>query len=337
MLMDLMQRLWKRAAKNKKTIILPEGEEERIIVACGKILRDDVAKLILIGDSFKIKSKAKKLGVDLGDVKIVNNLTSNRRGPYADKLYELRMHKGMTPKEAAKMMDDPIVFGIMMLKMDEADGLVSGAIHTTKALLKPALQIIKAAPDVSLISSFFIMITSNRKFGDNGILLFADCGLNENPTAEQLADIAISTSKTAEYLCDMDPRVALLSFSTKGSADNESVRKVRTSLDIAKTNDPDLIIDGELQLDAALIPSVASQKAPGSSVEGQANVLIFPNLDAGNIGYKLVERFGKAQAIGPLCQGFAKPVNDLSRGCTADDIAKSIVVTAVQAQNIIKK
>lgn len=337
MLMDLMQRLWQRAAKNKKTIILPEGEEERVIIACCKILKDDVAKLILIGDEFKIKSKAKKLGVTLDNIKIVNNLTSNRRGPYADKLYELRMHKGMTLKEATKMMDDPIVFGIMMLKMDEADGLVSGAIHTTKALLKPSLQIIKAAPDVSLISSFFIMITANRKFGDNGILLFADCGLNENPTAEQLADIAVSTSKTAGYLCDMEPRVALLSFSTKGSADNESVKKVRTALDIVKTNNPDLIIDGELQLDAALIPSVASQKAPGSSVEGQANILIFPNLDAGNIGYKLVERFGKAQAIGPLCQGFDKPVNDLSRGCTADDIAKSIVVTAIQAQNAIKK
>ena len=227
---------------------------------------------------------------------------------------------------------DPIYFGLMIVKMDEADGLVSGAVHTTAELLRPALQIIKAAPSSSIVSSFFIMMVSNCNYGNNGLFIFADCGLVTRPSADELANIAIQTADTTKKLCEIDPKVALLSFSTKGSAKDESIDLIKNALNLVNAKRPDLNVDGELQVDAALVPEVASKKAPNSHVAGQANVLIFPDLNAGNIGYKLVERLANAQAIGPLCSGFAKPVNDLSRGCSIDDIFMTIIVTSVQAQ-----
>lgn len=330
--MELMDRLWLKAKENKKRIILPEGEEERTIVAAAKILEEGLASLTIIGNEISIKEKASALGLNLDGATLIDPATSSKKELYAEKLYELRKNKGMTMDEATEFVKDNVHFGIMMVKLGEADGLVSGAIHTTGDLLRPAFQIIKAAPGVPIVSSFFLMMVPNCEYGDNGLLLFADCGVNPNPTAEQLATIAIQTAKTAKHLCGMDPKVALLSFSTKGSAEHELVDKVKKAYEIAKATDPALAIDGELQLDAAIVPKVAQQKAPNSVVAGHANILVFPDLQAGNIGYKLVERFAKAQAIGPLCQGFDKPINDLSRGCSSDDIVKAVVVTAIQAQ-----
>ncbi len=330
--MELMKTLKQKAIRDKKTIVLPEGEEDRNIMAASQILKDNIATLIMLGDENTIKEKALRLNANIGAATIINPLTSDKKDMYANKLYELRQHKGMTLEEAKKLVTDNIYFGIMMVKLDEADGLVAGAIHTTSELLKPALQIIKTTPNVNLVSSFFIMMISDSEFGDDGLLLFSDCAMNENPTAQELASIAIETAKSAVNLCDMNPKVALLSFSTKGSAEHESINKVRETLEIVKTSNPNILIDGELQLDAAIVPTVATLKAPHSNVAGKANVLIFPDLNAGNIGYKLVERFANAKTIGPVCQGFAKPVNDLSRGCTVDNIVGTIIVTAVQAQ-----
>jgi phosphate acetyltransferase len=330
--MKLMNYLWNKAKSNKKTIVLPEGEEDRTIKAVSVVLADDTANIIMIGNSDIIKNKAATFNVNIDKAVIINPNTSDKKEFYAQNLYELRKHKGITIEDARKLVEDNIYFAVMIVKMGEADGIVSGAIHTTADLLRPALQIIKTAPNTKIVSSFFIMMVPNCEYGDNGLFLFADCGLNTNPNADELADIAIQTSETATNLCQMDPKIAMLSFSTKGSASDAMVDKVRTAYEIAKTKRPDLAIDGELQLDAAIIPDVALRKAPDSKVAGHANILIFPDLDAGNIGYKLAERFGKAIAIGPLCQGFAKPVNDLSRGCSSDDIVKSILVTSVQAQ-----
>lgn len=329
--MELMDKLFEKASNNTKRIVLPEGEEERTIVAVAEVLKFSLALPILIGNEQVIKSKALELGVNIAGAMIIDPTVSEKNDIYANALFELRKSKGLTLDEAKKLICDNVYFGTMMVKLGEADGLVSGAIHTTANTIKPGLQIIKAAPGTKIVSSFFIMIVPNHNFGDNGVLLFADCGLNQNPNAEELASIAIDTAKTAETLCEMDPKVALLSFSTKGSAEHESIDKIRSAVDIIKELNPNLKVDGELQLDAAIIPEVASFKAPGSMVAGRANVLIFPDLNAGNIGYKLVERFARAQAIGPICQGFAKPINDLSRGCSSDDIVKAIVVTSLQA------
>ena len=237
-------------------------------------------------------------------------------------------------EKADKIVRDPLYFATMMVKLDDADGMVSGAVHTTGDLLRPGLQIIKTAPGVSCVSSFFIMLVPGSKYGENGLLLFSDCAVNPNPNEDQLAAIAIATAETAKNLCKMDPRVAMLSFSTMGSADGDLVQKVRNATEKAKELRPDLNIDGELQLDAAIVEKVAAQKAPNSAVAGKANVLVFPDLQAGNIGYKLVQRFANAEAIGPICQGFAKPINDLSRGCCSDDIVKVVAITAVQAQAV---
>lgn len=327
-----MDNLWIKAKIDRKTIVLPEGEEERTIMAASRVLEEDLASLILIGNEDVIKSKALIIGANVDEATIINPMISNKREEYATKLYELRKHKGMTIEDASRRIFDNVYFGTMMVKMGEADGMVSGAIHTSGELLRPALQIIRTHPDASIVSSFFIMMVPNCEYGDDGLFLFADCGLNTDPNAEQLADIAIQTADTAVALCNMDPSIAMLSFSTKGSAEGDSIDKAREAVSLAISKRPDLAIDGELQLDAAIIPDVALKKSPDSKVAGHANILIFPNLDAGNIGYKLVERLAKAQAIGPLCQGFAKPVNDLSRGCSTDDIVKTIVVTAVQSQ-----
>lgn len=332
--MELMKEFWEKAKSDVKKIVLPEGEEERNLLASAMIKKEGLAQLVLLGNVQKIKDKAKSLNVDIEGIEILDPESSELASVYAKELYELRKAKGVTMEKAEKIVKDPMYFGTMMVKLDHADGLVSGAVHTTGDLLRPGLQIIKTAPGISTVSSFFIMLVPDCEHGKNGMLLFSDCAVNPNPTAEQLASIAISTADTAKNLCNMEPKVAMLSFSTKGSADHELVDKVRKATEIAKQLRPDLQIDGELQLDAAIVKKVADQKAPGSSVAGQANVLIFPDLQAGNIGYKLVQRFAKAEAIGPICQGFAKPVNDLSRGCSAEDIVNVVAVTAVQAQNI---
>ncbi|MCM8710588.1 phosphate acetyltransferase [Clostridium sp. SYSU_GA19001] len=332
--MDLMKGFWEKAKSDIKKIVLPEGEEERNILASAIIKKEGLAQLVLLGNAEKIKEKAKSLKADIKGIEILDPESSELVSTYAKEFYELRKSKGVTIEKAEKIVKDPMYFGTMMVKLGHADGLVSGAVHTTGDLLRPGLQIIKTAPGISTVSSFFIMLIPDCEYGKNGMLLFSDCAVNPNPTAEQLAAIAISTADTAKKLCNMEPKVAMLSFSTKGSADHELVDKVRKATEIAKELRPDLQIDGELQLDAAIVKKVANQKAPGSSVAGEANVLIFPDLQSGNIGYKLVQRFAKAEAIGPVCQGFAKPVNDLSRGCSAEDIVNVVAVTAVQAQNI---
>ena len=330
--MELMNKLWAAAKADKRRIVLPEGDEERTIKATGKIVELGLAKPVLVGDENVIRSKAKDLDVDLTGVEVVDPNKSDRLEAYINAFYELRKNKGMTMEKADKIVRDPLYFGTMMVKLDDADGMVSGAVHTTGDLLRPGLQIIKTTPGVSVVSSFFIMMVPGSVYGEQGMLLFSDCAVNPNPTYEQLAAIAIATADTAKNLCKVEPRVAMLSFSTMGSADHEMVDKVRKATELAKELRPDLLIDGELQLDAAIVPSVAAQKAPNSPVAGKANVLVFPDLQAGNIGYKLVQRLGKAEAYGPLCQGIAKPVNDLSRGCSSKDVAGVIAITAVQAQ-----
>lgn len=331
--MELMNKLWEAAKADKRRIVLPEGDEERTLVAAQRIKELGLAYPVLVGDINSITNKAKGLGLNLEGVEVIDPQTSEKLNSYINEFYELRKNKGMTLEKAEKIVKDPLYYGTMMVKMNDADGMVSGAVHTTGDLLRPGLQIIKTAPGVSVVSSFFIMSVPGSNLGDNGMLLFADCAVNPNPTAEELAAIAIATADTAKNLCKIDPKVAMLSFSTKGSANHEVVDKVRKATAIANELRPDLDIDGELQLDAALVESVAGQKAPNSKVAGKANILVFPDLQSGNIGYKLVQRFANAEAIGPMCQGFAKPINDLSRGCSSEDIVNVVALTAVQAQS----
>lgn len=330
--MELVGKLLEAAKTDKKRIVLPEGNEERTIAAAEQIYKEGYAYPILIGNVDEIKGRALELNVDLSGVEIIDPENSDKLQKYIESFYELRKNKGMTLGKADKIVRDPLYFGTMMVKLDDADGMVSGAVHTTGDLLRPGLQIIKAAPNVSVVSSFFIMTVPGSNYGEEGMLLFSDCAVNPNPTEEQLAAIAIATAETAKRVCKIEPRVAMLSFSTMGSADNDLVTKVRNATDIARKLRPEILIDGELQLDAAIVKKVADQKAPESPVAGRANVLIFPDLQSGNIGYKLVQRFANASAIGPICQGFAKPINDLSRGCSSEDIVKVVAITAVQAQ-----
>ncbi|MGM9974074.1 MAG: phosphate acetyltransferase [Clostridiaceae bacterium] len=332
--MELMKKIWEAAKSDRKRIVLPEGEEERNLLASQEITKLGLADVILVGNKDIIKANAENLKVNLEGIEIIDPEKSDKLETYVNGFYELRKNKGMTIEKADKIVRDPLYFATMMVKVGDADGLVSGAIHTTGDLLRPGLQIIKTAPGVSVVSSFFIMLVPGSQYGDEGMLLFSDCAVNPNPTAEQLASISIATAETAKNLFNMEAKVAMLSFSTMGSADHELVEKVRTATELAKTQRPDLNIDGELQLDAAIVPKVASQKAPNSPVAGKANVLVFPDLQAGNIGYKLVQRFANAEAIGPVCQGFAKPINDLSRGCSVEDIVNVVAITALQAQNM---
>ncbi len=334
--MSFTEKVWKLAQGELKKIVLPEGEEERNIKAAEIIHKNKLAEVILIGSLQGIKENATKFGVNIEGIEIIDPATSLKTEEYAKGFYELRKSKGITEEKALATVKDPLYFGTMMVKLDHADGLVSGAIHSTGDLLRPGLQIIKTAPGTKVVSSFFVMEVPNSPYGDNGVLLFGDCAVNPNPTAEELSSIAISTAENAKVLCGMEPKVAMLSFSTMGSAKHENVDKVVKAAEIAKNERPDLQIDGELQLDAAIVDKVASLKAPNSKVAGQANVLIFPDLQAGNIGYKLVQRFAGAEAIGPVCQGFAKPINDLSRGCSVEDIVNVVAITAVQAQNSVK-
>lgn len=327
--MGLMDDIKVKARAAKKRIALPEGTEERTIKAAEIIAKEGVAVPILIGDESEIRAKA--AGLDYSGVKIVDIKKSGKLDIYAKEFYELRKNKGITPEDALKTVSDPMFYACMMVKMGEADGMVSGAINTTANTLRPALQIIKTAPGISVVSSCFLMELKTPEYGDNGIMLFGDCAVNPNPDENQLAAIAISTAKTAQQLAGITPRIAMLSFSTKGSAKHELVDKVVKATAIVKATAPDLLVDGELQADAALVEKVGQLKSPGSPVAGKANILIFPDLQAGNIGYKLVQRLGGAEAIGPICQGLAAPVNDLSRGCSVEDIVSVVAITAVQA------
>lgn len=331
--MSFTEKVWKLAKQESKKIVLPEGDEERNLKAAEIIHKNGIAEVILIGNEAKVKENAKSFGVNVDGIQIIDPETSAKTSEYANAFYELRKSKGVTEEKALATVKDPVYYGTMMVKVGDADGLVSGAVHSTGDLLRPGLQIIKTAPGIKVVSSFFVMEVPNSPYGDNGTLLFGDCAVNPNPTAEELASIAISTAENAKSLCNIDPKVAMLSFSTMGSAKHDNVTKVVEATKMAKEERPDLAIDGELQLDAAIVGKVAALKAPNSTVAGNANVLIFPDLQAGNIGYKLVQRFAGAEAIGPICQGFAKPINDLSRGCSAQDIVNVVAITAVQAQN----
>ena len=332
--MNFIEIIKERAKQNKKTIVLPEAEDLRILKATEIVIKEDFANIILIGNKEEIIKKAKTNNINIEAAQIVDPKTDFRYEKYCELLYELRKHKGMTIEQAKELTKDPVYFGILMVKDEDtiADGLVSGAIHSTSDTLRPALQILRTAPDTKLVSAFFVMVVPNCEYGENGTFIFGDSGLNVDPNAEELSEIAISSSKSFKQLVGAEPKVAMLSFSTYGSAKSESTEKVIQATKIVKEKQPNLLVDGELQLDAAIIPEIADSKAKGSPIRGEANVLIFPNLDAGNIGYKLTQRLAKAEAYGPLCQGIAKPVNDLSRGCSAEDVAGVIAITVVQAQ-----
>lgn len=327
-----LTKIKKRASELNKRIVLCEGDDSRVVKAASAAAKEGIAKIVLLGDSQEI-AKANP-GVDLSAVEIINPATSEKRSEYAALLYALRKAKGMTLEEAEKLSYDNTYFGVLMVKAGDVDGLVSGACHSTANTLRPGLQIVKAAPGVPLVSSCFLMVAppEGNQYCEDGVFVYSDCGLNENPTSEQLAEIALISAKTAEKIAGMQPRVAMLSFSTKGSAKHADIDKVTAAYRLAKEKAPELALDGELQLDAAIVPSVAKSKAPDSKVAGHANVLIFPDLDAGNIGYKLTERLGGFMAVGPICQGFAKPINDLSRGCKWEDIVATIAITALQTQ-----
>lgn len=321
-----------RARQNKKTIVLPETMDIRTLQAAVKIMKEGIANLILIGDEEKVLKKAEGYGFYLGDAKIVNPETSDRLDDYIELLVELRKNKGMTPEKAKNLLiNDYIYFGVTMVKFGDADGMVGGACHATADILRPSLQILKTAPETKLVSAMFVMVVPNCEYGANGTFIFADAGLNQDPTAEELAVIAGTTAQSFELLVQEEPIVAMISHSTKGSAKHTMVDKVVDATKLAKEMYPDVKLDGEYQVDAAIVPSIGAFKAPGSNIAGHANVLVFPNLDAGNNGYKLVQRLAKAEAYGPLTQGISKPVNDLSRGCSADDIVGVVAITAVQA------
>jgi phosphate acetyltransferase len=330
--MSFIEDIKKRAKSNIKTIVLPEATELRVLKAVDIVLREGFARLVLIGNEEEILNLAKQNNLDISKAKIINPETFEDIEKYAQTLYELRKHKGMELEEAKKLILDPVYFGVMMVKLNEADGLVSGVVHSTADTLRPALQILRTAPDTKIVSAFFLMEVPNCEYGENGVFVFADCGLNPQPNAEELAQIAHSSSESFKSLVKKEPKVAMLSYSTYGSAKtSDTIEALRNATKLVKQEYPDLLIDGELQVDSAIIPEVAKLKAPQSKVAGDANVLVFPDLNSGNIGYKLVQRLAKAEAYGPLCQGIAKPVNDLSRGCSAEDIAGVVAITAVQA------
>jgi len=331
--MDVIKNFKEKSASDLKTIVFAEGEDERIIKAAAKIEAEKIAKIIILADTESIKNDAKKYGVDLSGIKIIDPETSDYVSEFTDEFYELRKHKGISKEDAEKAIKDPMYFGTMMIYTGKADGMVAGAANPTGNVLRPAFQIVKTAEGISTVSSAIIMVLKDKSFGEEGVLVVSDCAVNPEPNSEQLAEIAIATADTTERLLDFEPRVAMLSFSTMGSAKHENVDNVRNAVEIAHENAPNLKIDGEMQVDAALVESVGSRKAPDSKIAGKANVLIFPDLQSGNIGYKLVQRLAGAAAVGPILQGLAAPINDLSRGCSIDDIINLTAITAVQAQS----
>ncbi len=334
--MALLDEIKAKAASLKKTIVLCEGEDKRVVEAAAQITKEGIAKIVLIGNEEEAKKVAP--GVDLTGITLIDPLTSDKTAEYAKILYEARKAKGMTEEQAAQQAKDRTMFGALMLKAGDVDGYVSGACHSTANTLRPGLQVVKTAPGIKTVSSCFIMIAPDggNKYNPDGVAVFADCAINIEPDAQQLADIAVSSAKTAKAIAGIEPRVAMLSFSTKGSGNDDkffkSVPKMQEATALAKEMAPDLALDGEFQFDAAVAPEVGQLKAPGSKVAGHANVFVFPNINAGNIGYKIAQRFGNYMAIGPVCQGFAKPLNDLSRGCNVEDIVATVAVTALQAE-----
>ncbi len=330
--MDFLERISERAKMDMKTIVLPESTDIRVLEAAAMVLEKGIANIVIIGDENEIKKLG--AGLDLSKAQIVNPLTSGKLDEYTDTFFEMRKSKGVTREQALETMKDYVYYATMMVKKGNADGMVSGAAHSTAETVRPALQIIKTRPGIKMASGFFMMVIPDCEYGNNGIFLFADCAINENPDASTLADIAVESARTFKVIAEGEPKVAMLSYSTYGSAKSDMTVKVIEATKLAKEMAPELDIDGELQADAAIVQSVGKFKAPGSSVAGQANVLVFPDLNAGNISYKLVQRLAKAEAYGPVLQGIAKPVNDLSRGCSAEDIVGVVAITAVQAQSI---
>ena len=330
--MGFIDEMKAKARANKKTIVLPESEDERTYKAAEAVLKEEIANVVIVGSEEEVAKN--KGSYDISGAQIVDPATSDKTEAYIAKLVELRQRKGMTEEQAREiLLTNYLYYGVMMVKMKDADGMVSGACHSTADTLRPCLQILKTKPGTKLVSAFFVMCVPDCEYGENGVFVFADCGLNQNPAPEELAAIAESSAESFRMLVGAEPKVAFLSHSSKGSAKHADVDKVTEAVKIAKEANPDLMLDGELQLDAAIVPSVGESKAPGSPVAGHANVLVFPDLDAGNIGYKLVQRLAKAEAYGPMTQGIAAPVNDLSRGCSAEDIVGVVAITAVQAQN----
>ena len=328
----LMQEIIARAKANKQRIVLPEGTEERTIKAADRLIADGVADIILIGNPVEIGSLAAEYELkNINKATIIDPIKNEKKQVYADLLFELRKSKGMTLEQAEKLVENPLYLGCLMIKNGDADGEIAGAKNTTGDVLRPALQIIKTLPGISIVSGAFLMFTTQKEYGKDGILVFADCAVIPDPNAKELAEIAVATAHTAKAIVGIEPKIAMLSFSTKGSAKHELCDKVIEATKLAKEMAPGLQIDGELQADAALLPSIGKSKAPGSAIAGDANVLVFPNLESGNISYKLVQRLGNAEAIGPVLQGMAAPVNDISRGCSVDDIYKMIAITANQA------
>ncbi len=330
--MDFIEGLKERARTNLKRIVLPEGTEERTLKAADIIIGEGFAKVILVGNPLIINEEAIRFGLkNIGQATIIDPLNHDKLDVYVAKMVELRKSKGLTEEQARIQITDPLVLATLIIKCGDADGEVAGADNNTGDVLRPAFQYVKTAPGISVVSGAFIMILNDKQFGEDGMMVFADCAVHPNPTAEELAEIAVATGRTTQAIAGFEPRIAMLSFSTKGSAKHEMVDKVVKATELAKKLAPDLMIDGEMQSDAAIIPSVAAKKAPGSAIAGKANVLVFPTLETGNITYKLVQRMAHAEAIGPILQGMAAPINDLSRGCSVSDIVNLVAITALQA------
>ena len=330
--MDFVQKIIQNAKTHRKHIVLPEGFEERTLKAADEVLANDIARITIIGKPEEITGKARSLGLtNIGKAGIVDPKNHPKKSAYVDLMLQLRKNKGLTQADAERLIEDPLYLGTLMIKAGDVDGEVAGAANSTGDVLRPAFQYVKTLPGISVVSGAIFILLQDKSFGHDGILLFADCAVHPNPTDRELAEIAVITAKTARIVGGFEPKVAMLSFSTKGSARHEMVDKVVSATQIAKEMAPDLAIDGEMQVDAAIIPAIGKSKAPGSAIAGNANVLVFPTLEAGNIGYKLVQRLAGAEAVGPVLQGMAAPINDLSRGCSVDDIISLIAITVNQA------